>query len=66
MNLQLKLMLSLTGCVVLVICVAFIVQFFTLRSLFIEFSDLDSSSPLTPADFAFTPPPGVDLFYHDR
>ena len=29
----------------------------------IEFSELDTISPLTPLDFDFTPPPNADLFY---
>ena len=32
----------------------------------IEFSEVDSSSPLTPQDFHFEPPPGVDVFHHDQ
>ncbi|MEZ5573226.1 MAG: outer membrane lipoprotein chaperone LolA [Halioglobus sp.] len=36
------------------------------QSVVIKFSDLDSTSKLTSADFAFTPPPGVDLFYYDE
>ena len=32
----------------------------------IGFSDLDSSSDITSADFAFTPPPDADLFYYDE
>lgn len=32
----------------------------------IDFSDLDSVSPLGKEDFAFTPPAGADLFYYDE
>ncbi|MCB1688886.1 MAG: outer membrane lipoprotein chaperone LolA [Halioglobus sp.] len=32
----------------------------------ITFSDLDSESALSSADFAFTPPQGADLFYYDE
>lgn len=32
----------------------------------IELSELDAETVLSPADFAFTPPPGADLFYHDE
>jgi len=32
----------------------------------IRFSDLNSTNALSSADFAFTPPPGVDLFYYDE
>lgn len=32
----------------------------------IALSGLDRDTALTPADFDFTPPPGADLFYHDR
>ncbi|MCB1703457.1 MAG: outer membrane lipoprotein chaperone LolA [Halioglobus sp.] len=32
----------------------------------ITFSDLDSESELNSGDFAFTPPPGADLFYYDE
>lgn len=33
----------------------------------VEFSQVDSSTPLSAADFEFTPPPGdVDLFYYDE
>lgn len=31
----------------------------------IHFADVSQNSGLTPADFAFTPPAGADLFYHD-
>jgi outer membrane lipoprotein carrier protein len=36
------------------------------QRLFIEFSEVDDQTTLTPADFAFTPPAGADLFYHDQ
>lgn len=36
------------------------------QNVVIKFTDLDSTSALTAADFAFTPPPGVDLFYYDE
>ncbi|MFT4520629.1 MAG: outer membrane lipoprotein carrier protein [Halioglobus sp.] len=32
----------------------------------IVFSSLDADSDLKPADFAFIPPPGADLFYYDQ
>ncbi len=32
----------------------------------VQFSDLDADSELTPADFAFQPPPDADLFYYDE
>jgi len=32
----------------------------------IHLQDLDDSSGLSSTDFAFTPPPGADLFYHDQ
>ena len=32
----------------------------------VQFSNLDSSTALSPADFAFSPPDGVDLFYYDE
>ena len=32
----------------------------------VQFSNLDSSATLSPADFAFSPPDGVDLFYYDE
>ncbi|TGD75284.1 outer membrane lipoprotein chaperone LolA [Mangrovimicrobium sediminis] len=35
------------------------------QQLLIEFSEL-SSPPLTPEDFHFVPPEGVDLLYHER
>ncbi len=35
------------------------------QRLVIEFSSLDLAPDLTEADFAFVPPPGADLFYHD-
>jgi outer membrane lipoprotein carrier protein len=36
------------------------------QNVVIKFADLDSSSALSKADFAFTPPPGADLFYYDE
>jgi outer membrane lipoprotein carrier protein len=36
------------------------------QSVVIKFTDLDSESELSSADFAFTPPPGADLFYYDE
>lgn len=36
------------------------------QSVVIKFADLDSKTALTSADFAFTPPPGADLFYYDE
>lgn len=36
------------------------------QRLFIEFVDVDTASSLKPADFAFSPPEGADLFYHDQ
>jgi outer membrane lipoprotein carrier protein len=36
------------------------------QSVVIKFADLDSQSALSSADFAFTPPPGADLFYYDE
>ena len=36
------------------------------QRLVIRFSTVESSPGLTPADFAFQPPEGVDLFYHDQ
>jgi outer membrane lipoprotein-sorting protein len=36
------------------------------QSVVIKFTELDSDSPLSSADFAFTPPPGADLFYYDE
>ncbi|MEH6587782.1 MAG: outer membrane lipoprotein chaperone LolA [Halioglobus sp.] len=36
------------------------------QRLFIELTDLDADSVLTPADFEFSPPEGADLFYHDQ
>ena len=35
------------------------------QTLRVEFSDLVSNGALTPADFAFTPPPGADLILHE-
>jgi outer membrane lipoprotein carrier protein len=32
----------------------------------IRFHNVDKTSELTPDDFAFTPPEGVDLFYYDQ
>ncbi len=32
----------------------------------IEFHNVDSTSPLSPADFEFVPPEGVDLFSYDQ
>ena len=32
----------------------------------VQFSNLDSSTALSPEDFAFSPPDGVDLFYYDE
>jgi hypothetical protein len=32
----------------------------------IEFTELDSDSTLSSADFAFSPPVGADLFYYDE
>ena len=32
----------------------------------IAFDQLDASAALTPADFAFQPPDGADLFYYDE
>jgi len=36
------------------------------QDVVIEFTDLDSRSALTAADFAFTPPAGADHFYYDE
>jgi outer membrane lipoprotein carrier protein len=36
------------------------------QRLVITFADVRSDAGLSAADFAFTPPEGVDLFYHDR
>lgn len=36
------------------------------QRLFIELLELDADAPLSPADFAFEPPEGVDLFYHEQ
>lgn len=36
------------------------------QTVVIEFADLDSDSPLSSADFAFSPPAGADLFYYDE
>ncbi|RLQ20583.1 outer membrane lipoprotein carrier protein LolA [Seongchinamella sediminis] len=36
------------------------------QRLFIELLAVDADAPLKPADFAFVPPEGVDLFYHDQ
>lgn len=32
----------------------------------IDLEEEEAGHRLTPADFAFTPPPGADLFYHDE
>ncbi|MGB1139842.1 MAG: outer membrane lipoprotein chaperone LolA [Halioglobus sp.] len=32
----------------------------------VDLAELDAQTPLTPADFAFTPPDGADLFFHDQ
>ena len=32
----------------------------------VQFSDLDTTSALTPEDFAFQPPPDADLFFYDE
>ena len=32
----------------------------------VELNDLDYSTPLSAADFHFSPPEGADLFYHDQ
>ncbi|MEP1593794.1 MAG: outer membrane lipoprotein chaperone LolA, partial [Halieaceae bacterium] len=32
----------------------------------VRFSNLDSTTPLAPEDFAFSPPDGADLFYYDE
>lgn len=36
------------------------------QNVVIKFTDLDSTSALSAADFAFSPPPGADLFYYDE
>ena len=36
------------------------------QRLFIELLEVDATTTLVPADFAFEPPEGADLFYHDR
>ena len=36
------------------------------QRIVISFTELDADSGLTPADFVFTPPEGVDLFYYDE
>lgn len=36
------------------------------QDVVIKFTDLDSTSELSSADFAFTPPPEADLFYYDE
>jgi outer membrane lipoprotein carrier protein len=36
------------------------------QSVVIKFGDLDSTSALSSADFAFSPPAGADLFYYDE
>jgi outer membrane lipoprotein carrier protein len=35
------------------------------QKLQVEFSDLISNGELSPSDFAFTPPPEADLFFHE-
>ncbi len=56
----LQLMLNLAGAEILGMEVVDNLQ----QQVVIEFSDLDTSSPLGPKDFAFSPPPGADLLYH--
>ncbi|MDZ7781614.1 MAG: outer-membrane lipoprotein carrier protein LolA [Halioglobus sp.] len=36
------------------------------QKVVVEFKALDYTSPLAPEDFAFVPPPGADVFYHDE
>lgn len=36
------------------------------QRVLITFQDVDKSPDLSPEDFAFTPPDGVDLFYYDE
>jgi len=36
------------------------------QQVVIEFTALDSTSPLAPLDFDFRPPPDADLLYHDE
>ncbi len=36
------------------------------QNVVIKFTDLDSESALSAADFVFSPPPGADLFYYDE
>jgi outer membrane lipoprotein carrier protein len=36
------------------------------QTITIEYFDVDTQTPLTPADFTFTPPAGADLFYYDE
>lgn len=36
------------------------------QTVVITFTDLDSDAALNSVDFAFTPPPGADLFYYDE
>lgn len=36
------------------------------QRLAVEFSGLDTTTPLSAADFAFEPPPEADLFIHDQ
>ncbi len=36
------------------------------QTVVITFTDLDSETELGSVDFAFTPPPGADLFYYDE
>ena len=36
------------------------------QQIVIDFSALDTTSPLQPLDFDFSPPPDADLLYHDE
>lgn len=36
------------------------------QKVVVDFEALDYTSPLAPEDFAFVPPPGADVFYHDE
>ena len=36
------------------------------QKVVVEFEALDYTSPLAPEDFAFVPPSGADVFYHDE
>lgn len=36
------------------------------QNVVIKFTELDSTAALDAADFAFSPPPGADLFYYDE